>query len=408
MLLFEKAVLALILSVSVGVDALMALPRPKQVSTLTAIAWSSDGHYLATGDDTGNVVCWDVGSGQSVWEWQGSANGVYKLYFDSRRRAFLVLEKFGDVVFIRDKSGEVILDLKLEFGERDKGFVAALATAGFDDDSETLALGGNLLSVVHVLNLSKIPDVPAKQSLPLGSMIGWLHPPSIEGSENSSLIVWIARPQKNEAEIEDLPVGVTDDDPLVDLSVCKGGTVQLGITKAGWLVAWDFKMDSSDKWKYRRQVISHPEEANYLLDVMCGLDGVAVTTGTTGKYGTIQFWNRIDGVMTDYRDTGSSSLIELGATFSSDGKLLVTNGDISYLFWKVKSGKLTQYARMYHAGSMPRNEVRDNLAFRPGSHMLALADGSAVLIVDADTGDFKCLSKNCERTAWRVDRGDLR
>jgi WD40 repeat protein len=407
MLLFKKAVLALIITLFVGVNALKPVAALNQVPTLTAIAWSSDGRYLATGDDKGQVICWDVGTGQTAWKWQGSARGVYKLYFDSRRRAFLVLEQFGDVVFIRDKSGEVILDLNLEFGERDKQYVATLATAGFDDNSETLALGGNLLPAVHVLNLSKISDAPTKQSILLGSMIGWLHPPAYKGSENTSFIVWIARPHTNEAEIGDLAVGATDDDPLVDLSVCKGGSVQLGITKAGWLVAWDLKMDSSDKWRYRRQVITHPEE-NYLLDVMCGPNEVAVTTGTAGKYGTIQFWNQLAGVMTDYKDTGSSSLIELGATFSSDGRLLVTNGDISYIFWRADSGKLTQYGRMYHAGSMPSNELRDNLAFRPGNHVLAVAEGSSVLTVDADSGDITCLTKNCERITFRLDKGDVR
>jgi WD40 repeat protein len=104
MLFSKKAALTLIVTLSVGMNALKALPPPNQVPMLTAIAWSSDGHYLATGDDKGHVICWDVSSGQPAWEWQGSTHGVYKLYFDSKRRAFLVIERFGDVVFIRDKS----------------------------------------------------------------------------------------------------------------------------------------------------------------------------------------------------------------------------------------------------------------------------------------------------------------
>jgi WD40 repeat protein len=362
---------------------------------ISGVAWSSDGLYLAAADAKGHITCWDASTRNPVWDWQGSEHGILKMFFDSQRHAFLVLERFGHAVLLSEKEGQVALDLEIDFGERDGNYVAGLSTGGFDDASETLAVGGNILSSVHVINLRAIPNAPVKQTVALGKMIGWRRPPIAKGIENTSAIVWIARKQPSVAEIGDLSVGETDDDFLADLAVCQGGTVELGVTRSGWLVGWDLTIAGVDKTRYRRHVIEGSHDSNYLLDVRCGPNSHVVSTGTTEKYGTIQLWNEIEGVMTFSKDTGSHSLIELDAVFSQDGSQLVTNGDLSYIWWHVESNSLQEVAVLYHVGSDTPIELRGNFAFKPNSHAVALSEGTALLLVDVDKQDISCFTQSC-------------
>jgi WD40 repeat protein len=390
----------LLLSCELGISH--SLPSQTPPTMITSVAWSSDGQYLASGSNNGLVVCWDVSSGKTKWQWQGSAHGIYKLYFDTRRQAFLVLEKYGDAVFLNSATGDASLRLNLDFPERDKQYVAVLSVAGFDDTSETLSLAGNLLPAVHILDLTKVSGAPKQQSLHIGKLIDWLHPPSIKDSDKSSFMIHTIRPDASSANMGDFSVSAMDDDHLVDLSTCKDGLRTLGVTEAGWLVSWD--LTGKENPSYRRQVVTQGQGSNYLLDVQCGTNNLAVTTGTTGKYGTIQLWDATEGVMTDHTDTGSTSLIELGVAFSSDGKLLVSNGDLAYIFWKTDTNRLIRLGRMYHEGSLsPSNEIQMNLAFLPGTHLLGAGEGTAVLIVDIDKGKLKCLSNDCGGMSFRFD-----
>jgi len=361
---------------------------------ITSVAWSPEGRYLAAGNDHGLITTWDVDTGRTAWTWQGTKYGIHKLFFDSRRHGFLVLEQSGDVVILDPPSGKIMLRLALEFGERDRNFVAGLAHAGFDDDSEVLAVSGSLKPQVHVLDLKKIPSVPATQTAKLGAMILWEHPPAAKDSDQTSPVASFKREDQTPAEIAEFGVGTTNEDQLADLSVCHGGTRVVGITKAGWLRGWDLTLKPSEQAIYQRRVVNDPERY-YLLDITCGPGDRAVTTGATEKYGTIQLWDSAKGTLIDSLDSGAASLIAAASSFSSDGKLVATNGDLSYLLWRVDAGKLHRYARMRKGNQDVPMSVQQNIAFAPNSHSLAIADGFAVLIINPDTLTSRCVSGGC-------------
>ena len=359
---------------------------------ITGVAWSSDGLYLAVANTSGHVTCWDFSTRKPVWAWQGSSHGIITIAFDSQRHSFLVLERFGHAILLSEKEGQVALDLELDFGERDGRYVAGLSSGAFDDASETLALSGNIIPVVHVVNFRAIPNTPIKQTVALGSTY-WRHPPFVKGVEKTSLVMSIKR--TNASGIADLSVGATDDDTLTDLAICPGGNEAIGVTNAGWLVGWDLKSLGGDKTKYRRHVIERSHDSNYLLDVRCGPNAQVVSTGTTEKYGTIQLWDGNEGVLSFSKDTDAHSLIEHGAVFSPDGSQLVTNGDLSYIWWEIQSSKLKEVAVLYHSGSGAPNELRSNFAFRPNGNVVALSEGTVLILVNIAKKDVSCFADDC-------------
>lgn len=76
-----------------------------------AIAWSEDGEYLATGDESARVFIWDVHTGQRVRTLIGHQRGINKLSFNPGR-TMLVSDGDDDVLCIWDvtkgkKIGEI-------------------------------------------------------------------------------------------------------------------------------------------------------------------------------------------------------------------------------------------------------------------------------------------------------------
>jgi WD40 repeat protein len=237
--------------------------------------------------------------------------------------------------------------------------------------------------MIHLLDLTKFRGTPTQQSLRIG-LFGPRAP--------------------NDATVSGFAVDAMDSDPVIHLSVCNDGQRTIGVTGRGWLVGWDGK--DTDETSYHRQVVTSNSDSNYLLDVQCGPHNLAATTGTTGKYGTIQLWDAAEGVMIDHTDTAPGSLIELSVTFSSDGKFLVSNGDLAYIFWRTDRSKLIRFGRMYHKNRSAPNELRGNLAFLPGTHLLGLGDDSALLVVDVDKSTLECLTNNCGAMTVTFDKND--
>lgn len=66
-----------------------------------AVAWSADGAYIATGDDSGRVWVEDARTGRSVKQYRTHTRGVQKLSFDRTRRYLLSTGK-DDAIKIYD------------------------------------------------------------------------------------------------------------------------------------------------------------------------------------------------------------------------------------------------------------------------------------------------------------------
>src|ERR1700759_1228386 len=117
-MLRTKNVLLVAMLVSLLVSRSIA-QKSNAPAEISSVAWSSDGLYLAAADAKGHITCWDAGTRNPVWDWQGSEHGILKIFFDSQLHAFLILERFGHTVLLSEKDGQVALDLEIDFGERD-------------------------------------------------------------------------------------------------------------------------------------------------------------------------------------------------------------------------------------------------------------------------------------------------
>ena len=50
---------------------------PRHAAGVTTIAWSPEGHYLASASLDKTVQVWDVGTGQKISSYQGHAGMIY-------------------------------------------------------------------------------------------------------------------------------------------------------------------------------------------------------------------------------------------------------------------------------------------------------------------------------------------
>jgi len=322
-----------------------------------------------------------------AWKWTGEAEEIYKLYFNSKRKAFLVLEKYGDLRFLNEESGHEQLRIRLEFPERDGHYVGGLDAAGYDDNSGVLALAGTINAMVHLLDVNKLVDHPVTQMLQLGSFVYWAHPPMIPNSDKTSLVVSFVRKRVNKANLGDL--SLSDESPEVtDVAVCEHAQTIIAISDDGWFVGWTRERDAI---KYRRHVITSDGSSGYLLSVGCSSHSVAITTGVSSYYGTIQLWDIDAGTLADHEDLANVFLIGHGQSITSDEEFVASNGDIAFVIWRIADSKLTQEARIFHKKGAP-NELRNNLAFQRSGHLLAITEARSLYVVDVDKASLRCIS----------------
>lgn len=362
----------------------------------TAVSWSQDGAYIAAGDATGLITAWDIKQKKPVWTWPGDGKAIYKLYFNSKRQCFLAVEKYGDIVFLEEKSGREVLRVKLDFPERAGRFVAALSIASYDDLRDVLAVSGTLVPGIHLLDLNQLSGTPRIQTIQVGSWVSWEHPPQVPDSDKTSLVMSIRREHVDKANLGDFSLGVDAGDRPKDFAICRRGETLIAITADGWFVGLDISANrSTDDYMKFRRLVDAPGAggSGYLLTVGCSADSFAISAGAGGKYGTVQLWDTKSGVVLDHVDPVYSFSIAHGQTFAADETLVATNGDLGYAIWRIEGSKLRETARIHH-NELAENGQCFNLMFAPSGSLLALTENRSVFVVDAKDLSWNCISRS--------------
>jgi hypothetical protein len=169
------------------------------------------------------------------------------------------------------------------------------------------------------------------------------------------------------------------EDSWKDLAFCSKGKRVVGVSRKGYLVAWDIEGSQPGaprKWDptFIRQVGSNKDPERSLNGVACTASGRIATAGVPGRFGALQVWNS-EGEMEYFapspEGTNPSERIERVA-FDRQGQYILSSGRAGYTLWR-----LTDNAAVVSATIRPDN---DNFQGQSGRPIVGLDDGRFLLL----------------------------
>jgi WD40 repeat protein/tetratricopeptide (TPR) repeat protein len=380
---------------------------------LLAVAISSDGHWLATGDFDGKVRVWEVSTGQEVVQIsltdseQGSLISVLSLAFslDGNWLAaggLNIFDQSGEIQIRAVTTGEEIARISQEKG------VSSLALS---PDKHWLAIGtGDLLGsagevqvweVASKQIVARMPYERGVRSLAFSPDSRWLATGTglLPGLGIGSGIVMASNAPSSgeEARVWDLTTGqvvaqVTHEDAVTSIAFSPNGKwLAVGGQFAPHARIWDISAG----------------DANVTLAHERGVDAIAFSPdgkllATSESFGPKRLWDVTLGSVVTEMDSGmlESGNMSLGSSlaFSPDGHWLAEGGGycipITPHVWNVSTGEEGE-----HTGN---KVAARSVAFSPNSQWLA-AGGE-----ERDDGDAWSMGPGSGLAeVWDVDSGEI-
>ena len=331
-------------------------------SSVTAVAFSQDGTRLASGDQDGSIILWDVASSQATGEpLLGHTGGwVNSVAFGPDGTILASGGDDGSVILWAVASREPI-------GEPLTRHTSWVLSVAFSPDGQRLASGSedNTIIVWDVASRQPIGDplvghvsgVTSVAFSPDGERL-------VSGGSDNRVILWdvASRERLGEPSTEHMaPVRSVAFDPSGRylVSASDDNDILLRDPAAGQVVAPPLTRETE------------VEFTHFLSSLALSLDGLALATG--GQNGEILVWNLSQGeVVTQLVEGHPGAVYSLA--LSPDGSSIASIGAESNLnVWNVSTG-----ARTSQLSSEGRSPYPYAVAFRPESRELLVGydDGS--------------------------------
>jgi WD40 repeat protein len=305
-------------------------------SWVLAVAFSSDGRTLASGDGDGTVRLWDAATGQARATHEGHEGRVLAVAFSPDTKT-LASGGDGQWVFLRDAAtGQT----RATLAEGRAGLARAMA---FSPDGRTLA------SVVSGRGQGSGPSSVSVAFSPDAKTLA-------SGGDHGTVRLWDVATGKSRATLEG------QDGPI------SGETIASGRDK-GMVRLWDVATG-----KTRATLEGHVLEVHA---VAFSLDGRILASG--GVDGTVRLWDAATGQARATLEGHKRGVFAVA--FSSDGRTLASGGgDGTVRLWDVATGK-TRATLEGHEGRVLA------VAFSPDAKTLASGgDHGTVRLWDVATG----------------------
>jgi WD40 repeat protein len=120
---------------------------------LSAMDFSGDGRWLATGNQSGEITLWQTGTWKKGHSWRGHTDAIRRLRFTHSGKILAAMGENGFAVFWNPETGEEIRSLsgwlsRKEFAfSKDDAWLATVAVGGPDWQICDVATGGTLFSL---------------------------------------------------------------------------------------------------------------------------------------------------------------------------------------------------------------------------------------------------------------------
>jgi WD40 repeat protein len=117
---------------------------------VTAVAWSKDGKFIASGDETGTVILWDAAAGKELWRRKVSrddaAGGVHSLAICPADNTVAVAVSLGNE--LKASEGVPLLDPKTgsPVGDLHRASRSRVASVAWEKDGKFVVTGGGGVS----------------------------------------------------------------------------------------------------------------------------------------------------------------------------------------------------------------------------------------------------------------------
>lgn len=299
-----------------------------------SIDLSQDGRRLVSGgihgddlDAPGELLLWDLTSGENIRRFNGHAKGVVQARFVLKDSA--ILASSGDLEVIVDQGGAsvegVLSDLMLWDVASGDG-VSMLDALGHDAqvitplDSDALVLIGSFYdNVATLFDLSRAAVVrqfnghsDAVRAIATGAN-GTL---ALSGSDDRSLIIWDLETGQLRYRLDG------HGDPVTAIAVTPDARVALSVSGSGELIRWDLH-DAMDV----RHFVGHED---MVYDVALLPDGVRLVSASgspspavPSQDTSLRLWDIASGRQIAHQPVPAPVIFQVAA--SPDGRLLLAN-----------------------------------------------------------------------------------
>jgi WD40 repeat protein len=347
---------------------------------LTSVALSNDQRMLILGDRIGNISAWDFQNGERLWHIRGRGQPIRDISFLSSDQWVIAVDGHDAISMIYNGKDKLtsFLDYRITLEEGP----SVTAAAAFKEDGSKLVVAGSHFAELFLLDVFTFVERDFHRVIVLKDFETQSMGPSWVGLLLSRRI----EPSTSRAVLGHLSYGELQDN-WNDLAWCPKDDRVVGVSKDGYLVAWDVGKgsDSPAQWDatFVRQVGSHKDAERSLNGVACSESGKIATAGAPGRFGVLQLWNS-EGELEYFAqlpdEPGRPGTMERVA-FDRQAQCILSSGQSRYTLWRVAE-----------------KDVVASATIRPDDDHHQWPNGRP--IVGLDDGRFLLLSRG---GAWLLD-----
>jgi WD40 repeat protein len=356
---------------------------------LTSVALSNDQNTLILGDRIGNISAWSFHNGKRLWFVRGRGQPILGISFLSLDKWVIAVDGPDSISMIYNGKDKLtsFLDYRVTLEEQP----STTAAAAFKEDGGALVVAGSHFAEIFLLDVFTFVEKNFQKEIIMKDFETRSLGPSWQGL----LLSHRTEPSTSRAVLGQLRYGELQD-RWNDLAWCSKGERVVGVSKKGYLVAWDIvkKQGAPGQWDvtFIRQVGSNKDPERSLNGVACSESGKIATAGVPGRFGALQVWNsegELECFAQPPEGVGPSDTIERVA-FDRQAQYILSSGQSGYTLWRLTDDALVMSATI-RADDGHRQ-------WQNGRPIVGLDDGRFLLLSDEGAWLLDCKSRALTRS----------
>jgi WD40 repeat protein len=294
------------------------------------MAFGPEGETALSGSEDGSLILWDIETGEEKRRFEGHDSAVLSVALSPDGRAALSGAKDGDLILWNLESGAPI--------GRFEGHNDWVWSVAFGPDGRTALSGSEDGSLIlwDVTNGEEIRPFEGHDDAVLSVALSPDGRTALSGSADGSLILWDVE-SGEETRFSEL-----FGEPVYGVVFSPDGRTALSADRGGYLVLWDLSTGEP--------IGGFEAQSGWIRTVAISPDGRMALSGS--EDGTVRLWDLRNGAEIRYIPAEGSSLLgenpnfgdfygqPIPWAFSSDGqRALSVSVDGSLILWDVPSGE---------------------------------------------------------------------